>query len=364
MAKALQIETRPNQMTIWDLERMQCLGSTKEAGDWCRVAVADFDSLKAVTAALDHSVLVWDMRNLSMHVSKLSGHSRAVTSLAAKFSSGQVASGAADADLRIWKLDENGGLPSCREFQGHTDEVKSIAVDFDRGLAASLACNGSPLFWNLAEDFEDDPPPPPKSIPGEHSRITSMDTSFEWQTTITATTDSIMRVYQWGANDVQEVIGDGGALLEGHTDVVSTVRANFKKKEALSGSNDRTLRFWDLDYMECQGVMEGHTGSIRTLEADFVSMRALSGAADCTLRCWDLETQECVGVLEGHRCSPDTTIASFRHNRAVSTARDGMLQLWDLEAAQSIASIEGHVGSIFAPQIAPNAPSLTTNAEI
>jgi len=58
---------------------MQCLGSTSEAGDWCRVAVADFDNLKAVSAALDHSLLVWDMRNLGMHVAKLSGHSRAVT---------------------------------------------------------------------------------------------------------------------------------------------------------------------------------------------------------------------------------------------------------------------------------------------
>merc|ERR1711904_679768 len=105
----------------------------------------------------------------------------------------------------------------------------------------------------------------------------------------------------------------------------------------------------------------GHNGSIRTLDADFQRMRALSGATDCTLRCWDLETMECVGVLEGHRCSPERSIASFQHNRAVSTARDGMLQLWDLETIKCIASIEGHVGSIFAPQIAPNAPSLTTH---
>ena len=61
-------------------------------------------------------------------------------------------------------------------------------------------------------------------------------------------------------------------------------------RRALSGSDDRTLRLWDLETGAELRRFEGHTRWITSVTVLADGRRALSGAYDLTLRLWDLET--------------------------------------------------------------------------
>jgi hypothetical protein len=83
-------------------------------------------------------------------------------------------------------------------------------------------------------------------------------------------------------------------ILVGHTGLVSAVAFLPHGSRALSGSQDNTLRLWDLTTGETLRTLEGHTGSVSAVAVLADGSRALSGSWDGTLRLWDLTNGECL----------------------------------------------------------------------
>jgi hypothetical protein len=75
---------------------------------------------------------------------------------------------------------------------------------------------------------------------------------------------------------------------------------------ALSGSEDKTLRLWNLHTGECQQVLEGHMDSVNSVALSMDSRWVLSGGGADTLRVWELdwefEAREPIDWNEGARC--------------------------------------------------------------
>src|SRR5271157_5523184 len=89
-------------------------------------------------------------------------------------------------------------------------------------------------------------------------------------------------------------------VLEGHTEPVNSVAMSVDGRTALSGSDDWTVRVWDLTTGRCSAVLEGHTGNVGSVAMSGDGRTALSGSWDKTVRVWDLTTGCCTAVLQGH----------------------------------------------------------------
>ncbi len=134
----------------------------------------------------------------------------------------------------------------------------------------------------------------------------------------------------------------GGALLrilEGHTDWVNTV-AVVDDRRAISTSDDRTLRIWDLEKGLTLRTLEGHTSWVRAL-AVVDCRRAISASADGTLRVWDLEQGQTLRIIKLHSTGV-SAVAILAGQRAISGDTNGTLRVWDLESGQSLQVLEGH----------------------
>jgi len=68
---------------------------------------------------------------------------------------------------------------------------------------------------------------------------------------------------------------------------------------AISASNDRTLKVWDLETGEQIRTLEGHTDWVRAVAVTNDGARAISASDDKTLKVWDLETGEVLGTFNG-----------------------------------------------------------------
>jgi WD40 repeat protein len=88
--------------------------------------------------------------------------------------------------------------------------------------------------------------------------------------------------------------------LIGHTDWVLALAALDDGQRVASGSDDTTIRIWDLATGRCERVLEGHEGWVRALVVLGDGQRLASGSDDTTIRIWDLATGRCERVLEGH----------------------------------------------------------------
>jgi WD40 repeat protein len=149
----------------------------------------------------------------------------------------------------------------------------------------------------------------------------------------------------------------GGPLirtLEGHTGVVTTVAVTPDGRRAVSASNDRTLKVWDLETGEQRRTLEGHTDPVNAVAVTPDGRRAVSASSDYTLKVWDMETGEQRRTLEDHTGGVRAVVVTPDGRRAVSASHDRTLKVWDMETGEQRRTLEGHTGRVYAVAVTPD----------
>jgi WD40 repeat protein len=147
----------------------------------------------------------------------------------------------------------------------------------------------------------------------------------------------------------QERQANAGRLLAscaGHTDWVSSVSMSADNRLGLTGSADRTLKFWDLSTGECLRTLQGHAEWVTAACLSEDGQLALSGSADRTLKVWDLATGQCLLTLEGHTNWVLAAALSTDKRFALSAGGDGRLRLWELAIGKCLRDFSGHGGPV------------------
>ena len=113
-------------------------------------------------------------------------------------------------------------------------------------------------------------------------------------------------------------------------------------RRAVSGSDDRTLKVWDLEQGALLATLEGHGDGVMAVAVTPDGRRAVSGSDDRTLKVWDLEQGALLATLEGHGAGVLAVAVTPDGRRAVSGSDDQTLKVWDLEQGALLATLEGH----------------------
>ncbi|MBM3728907.1 MAG: hypothetical protein FJW40_26210, partial [Acidobacteria bacterium] len=155
--------------------------------------------------------------------------------------------------------------------------------------------------------------------------VTSVAWSPDGQRALSGSDDKTVRLWEVETGRCERV-------LEGHTAIVGSVAWSPDGQRALSGSADSTVRLWEVETGRCERVLEGHSGSVGSVAWSPGGQRALSGSDDKTVRLWEVETGRCERVLEGHSNGVPSVAWSRDGQRALSAAWNGVVRLWNLSA--------------------------------
>ena len=87
--------------------------------------------------------------------------------------------------------------------------------------------------------------------------------------------------------------------LKNHTDTIGVLVISSDSKTALSGSNDRTINYWDLQTGQLIRTFEGHTGNVNSIQLspDGKTFLSISTSEDHNLRLWDLQTGRLIRIM-------------------------------------------------------------------
>jgi WD40 repeat protein len=130
----------------------------------------------------------------------------------------------------------------------------------------------------------------------------------------------------------------------GHSDAVSSIAVSTDGMYALSGSEDKTLKLWEVATGREVRTFIGHTGRVLSVALSADGRYALSGSQDQTLRLWDVATGREVRTcaVEGFLNWIHSIALSHDGRYALSGASDTTPKLWDVVTGREVRTFTGH----------------------
>ena len=89
--------------------------------------------------------------------------------------------------------------------------------------------------------------------------------------------------------------------LTGHTKWVNSVVISPDGKWVASGSDDPTVKIWDIELETCHTTLEGHVDNVNCVAITTDGKWLLSSSSDHTIRIWALPSGRLERILEGHK---------------------------------------------------------------
>ncbi len=142
--------------------------------------------------------------------------------------------------------------------------------------------------------------------------------------------------------------------LEGHSDDVLAVAFSPDGRQALTGSKDRTVRLWEVTSGRELQRFEGHTDRVSGVAFSPDGRLALSGSWDQTLRLWDLKTHRERQRLAGHGGWVTSVAFSPDGRHVLSGSYDRTVRLWDTERGRELGRFEGHRKEVYCVAFSPD----------
>jgi len=123
------------------------------------------------------------------------------------------------------------------------------------------------------------------------------------------------------------------ATLSGHTKWVRSIAFSSDGRSLVSGSDDKTVKLWD---MQTGGVIKtfyGHTGNVWSVSISADCTRIASGSKDQTIRLWDIQTGESLCTIEQKGCGDYVIFSPIDPHHIISVS-DKKIWKWDFNGHQ------------------------------
>jgi len=100
-----------------------------------------------------------------------------------------------------------------------------------------------------------------------------------------------------GIVTLDRITGIQVAILSGHTDYVRSVAFSPDGTSLVSGSDDKTIKLWDVQTGGVVKTFHGHTDWVHSVSISANCTTIASGSKDNTICLWDIQTEECHHVI-------------------------------------------------------------------
>lgn len=140
------------------------------------------------------------------------------------------------------------------------------------------------------------------------------------------------------------------ARFEGHSSGVNAL-ACLSGGRLASGSDDTTIRIWDLQSGSEITRLESIGGSVNALTA--LPDGRLAAARYCLIQLWDIATAAIIAQFEGLEGSVKA-LALLPDGRLASGGNDKIIRLWDVVRGAETGRLEGHSDAVNVLAVLPN----------
>ncbi|TRY98994.1 hypothetical protein DNTS_001252 [Danionella cerebrum] len=249
--------------------------------------------------------------------------------------------------LKVFELATN----SCQILYGHTDTILSVDVFHKASMFASCGKDKSLRLWKM--DGTSGRVHCVAQGSGHSNALGCIACSrLKKVFLVSGSQDCTLKVW-----DLPETLPNEGcepAVLtariteKAHEKDVNSVTVSPNDKLLASGSQDRTAKLWDLADMSLLGVFRGHTRGVWSLQFSPVDQVLATASADGMVKIWGLQDFSCLKTFEGHDASVLKIIFVSRGTQLVSSGSDGLVKLWTIKTNECVKTFDAHQDKVWA----------------
>ncbi len=352
-ARRLLEECRPLQgeedLRGWEWQRLMHLCHQSER-NWTLAAPVESvafspDGGRFVTAAWDNHARVFEA-NTGKELFALKHQGQYIHAAAFSPNGKHIATGSNDplGFVRIW--DAQTGKP-MKSFFGHQDAVLSVRFSQDGQRLVSTSYDNTARLWDVETGQE------LQTFAGHFWWVWSAAFSPDEKRLVTASHDGTANVY-----DVST--GKKIADFTEHKGPVFAAAFSPDGQTIATGGFDHRVLLWKPQdqpranlQLLAQGrlpakapvftALDGHTSGVRSVEFSTDGQRLLTGSDDNTLKLWNVETNKTIETLRGHHGWIAKATFSPDGQWAISASHDQQVRLWNLSGYEETRVLGGHV---------------------
>ena len=154
-------------------------------------------------------------------------------------------------------------------------------------------------------------------------------------------------------------------ILHGHTATVFGVAFGPDGRTLASGSDDGTVRLWDLRTNRQLGrPLTGHATTVYGVAFSPDGRTLASASADRTIRLWDVASRRAVGPpLEGHTDAIYSAVFSADGRALVSASDDRTVRVWDVRTRRQLGRPIRHPAAVFSAAFSPDGRTVASGGD-
>jgi WD40 repeat protein len=149
----------------------------------------------------------------------------------------------------------------------------------------------------------------------------------------------------------------------GHARQVNAATFSPDGMRIASGSDDGTVRTWDVSTGRTIAVADAHAGSVYSVAFSPDGRRVLSASYDGMLRLWDASSGAPLRTLAGHHGPIESAAFSPDGRLIASGADDHDVRLWDDRSGGTIAILRGHARQVNSVAFSPDGRSIVSGSD-
>ncbi|XWK88040.1 MAG: protein kinase [Phormidium sp.] len=216
------------------------------------------------------------------------------------------------------------------------------------GTAFLLFAGGGYWYWQKSTN--------PRTLGGHSGEVNTVFVSRDGKTIASGSDDKSVKL--WQLNEGKEI-----RTLNGHSDWVYAVAISPDGKILISGSKDNTLKIWDLETGKQLLNLTGHKSSINSVAVSGDNQNIASGSYDNSIKIWNRKTGQLLRTLTGHS-APVLSVAFSPNNRTlVSGSVDRTVKVWDWQTGKELRSLNGHSGDINSIALSPDGQLVASGSD-
>ncbi|MEH1812103.1 MAG: serine/threonine-protein kinase [Nostoc sp.] len=281
------------------------------------------DGYTLASGSDDKNIKLWDLNNKKV-LTSLSGHSQAVKSIAFSPDGQILATASDDKTIKLWQVET---LKEICTLLGHSHAVKSVAFSPNGQILASGSWDKTVKLWDVNTGTEI------CTITGHQLQVNSVAFSPQGQLLASASYDRTIRLWQIKGSPRKIQNRPCYSLLStlsGHAWAVLTVAFSPDGQILATGSDDNTIKLWEVNTGQLICTLVGHSWSVVAVAFTADGETLLSASCDKTVKLWRVSTAEEIVTLSGHIDTVSAVAVSKVTQLIASGSRDKTIKLWQL----------------------------------